>query len=269
MAKSNTGIIALVGIAGAGLLLTGKKKSSGKGKPVASADNVAVEEPTPKTSSPSDLPTPVGDPREGQGIGEEDLPEVGGELEGEFETESEDAGFGPDEDAGGVAQGAMHGVEVKPDCVSFMEQIFAPPGEQIDDSIPIRPGVVNETIIPVMGDAMGSVIQGFGSPDTPGFGETAGPLMVLEALKALVPICEWSYDETSGQFLFNGAGDLSSSAKAGGVLNGLFELSSRLIDLKIAAGGEGEPPDGAQSGPSSPSSMDMGQPGPTPADIGP
>ena len=162
--------------------------------------------------------------------------EPSGESDGDFYTEEEDLSMSDDEASSEGSQGTTEAsfVDLKKLCNQFLEEIYE---EKEDSSVaPIKDVAIYETIIPSMKDSAEKIANNIGVPLDP---ETVGPALVTSALNALVPACQWRYNEQDGEFYFGDSEKIESEAGMS-VLYGLIDLSARFIDL-VNSNGELSP----------------------------
>ncbi len=95
-----------------------------------------------------------------------------------------------------------------------------------EDELPIHPVAVEETALPAMKAAAAEIASNMGIPLDP---EAVGPALVLDALKALIPVCSWKYDPDEDEFTYNDGRSIETDA-AKDVLFGLVQLSVSVID---------------------------------------
>lgn len=158
-------------------------------------------------------------------VDESDLDEQSKDDLGDFETDEEDISLGEDEDG---ADAEYEGLELEIDpqktCEEFMRAVHVIPEE--DGDLTINEIAVDETVLPAMRSAADSIIKNMGGPLDE---ESVGPALVLEGLRALVPVCEWKYDPNQDEFTYdNGKGIESQTAKD--VLFGLITISIMVIE---------------------------------------
>jgi hypothetical protein len=149
-----------------------------------------------------------------------------GENAGDFETKDEDLASTVDED---VQTSEAISISIDEDdpskvCEEFLEAIHV--DVEAQDEIPINKIAVEQTAMPAMKSVMEDIAKNLGKPIDP---ESVGPIMVREALSALIPVCEWKYDDTNGTFLYND-GRMIESEIGNDVLFGLMNLSAMLLE---------------------------------------
>jgi len=201
-------------VGGAALLLSGgkKKKSSKSGKKC-----------DPDERPPKGFLCDGGYLRE-ETVDEGDLDDLSKDEMGEFDIEEEDVGFGDDEELS--TEEEPHVPEPEEDaekrCEEFMAAIHDP--SQSPDDLPINSIAVEESVIPAMATMAGTIAAQHGQLDP----ERDGPKLVLEALRALIPVCEWKYNEAEDEFTYEGGRQISSKV-AQDVLFGLIQISLKVI----------------------------------------
>jgi len=187
----------------------------------------------------ADLPAGVHAEKKSQGLicdfetgdwveeGELDKSPIGEEA-GEFEVIEEEILPSKDEDI--QTEKEIETVQFQPVkepqqiCEEFLSAVHVQVTEP--DELPINEISVNETALPAMRLVLNNLAQMHGKPLDP---EMAGPKMVRQALAALVPACEWLYDDINDEFIYNNKYRIESE-KGKEVLYGLMELSRRLLD---------------------------------------
>ena len=147
---------------------------------------------------------------------------------GDFDTEEEDVGVQDGEEAG--EQGGEPDEpepEPEPDarqlCEEFMATVHVVPTD--DDEIPINAVAVEETVLPAMRANAESLADTLGHLDP----ETVGPVLVVQGLKVLVPVCEWKYNAESDEFTYADGYQIESK-ESKDVLYGLIKLSLSVIE---------------------------------------
>jgi len=151
-----------------------------------------------------------------------------GEEVGDFEVIEEDILPSKDEDI--QVEEEIEEAESSPEkdpqkiCEEFLSAVHVRVTEI--DELPINEIAVNESVFPAMKLVLNNLAQMHGKPLDP---EMAGPKMVRQALAALVPACEWLYDDMNDEFIYNNKYRIESE-KGKEVLYGLMELSRRLLD---------------------------------------
>lgn len=154
---------------------------------------------------------------------EKDEEPTGDEV-GDFETKEEDVSLTDGEEGGTISVVVEQPQDPVAMCEEFMHAIHVVPTEP--DEIPINQIAAEETAIPTMKMVMLGMAQNLGKPVDP---ETVGPIMVKEALTELIPVCQWKYDEVSGDFTYNDGRTIDSEVGKE-VLYGLMKLSGKLLD---------------------------------------
>ncbi len=162
-------------------------------------------------------------------VGEEDLEkeeELSGDAMGDFETKDEDVFLIEGEEAGTLPIPEEPPGDPSALCEEFLRAIHIVVTEPGD--LPINKIAVEQTAIPAMEAALTSIVENVESP-APIDPERAGPAMVRQALAELIPVCEWKYDESNDQFVYNDTRTIDSEIGQE-VLYGLMNLSVRMID---------------------------------------
>jgi len=209
--------------AGAAIALSGKKKK--KRKSAKSGDKC-----DPALAPPKGFLCEEGFLKE-EAIDESDLDsdaDLSKEDAGEFDEDEMDVSPGEDEEAIDPEAEPPSMGEPEPDpvqtCEEFMQALHVTPVDP--GELPINDVAVQETVIPTMEKVANAVLDQIGPPIDP---ETVGPMLVLESLKALIPVCTWKYDAQEDEFTYDGGMPLESQA-AKDVLYGLIKISMEVID---------------------------------------
>ena len=221
-------------LGGAALMIGGKKKRRGhravEGGSCASLGPAVHEEKKEEGV--------VCDYDSGDWVDEGDLEadeEPKGEDAGDFETKDENIESSDDEDVqvGEAVSISIDESDPGKACEEFLEAVHVVP--ESPDELPINQIAVEQTVLPAMKTVMEDMAKSLGKPLDP---ETIGPLMVRQALSALVPVCEWKYDDTNGNFIYND-GRMIEGESGNDVLFGLMNLSAMLLE-EFNAGPEPE-----------------------------
>jgi len=216
MSKSAMPILLLGG--GALLLMSGKKKK----KSPSSSD---ISAPQHDASEEENSSENTGIPEEE--VSEEDDLEGEDENSGSFETDEskedvdEEEDFGDEDPDSASFEGEAEDPEVV--CEKFMTAVHVNP--QSEDEAPISEVAVSESVLPAMNTVASSIKGATGEPLDE---EKHGPALVLEGLRALVPGCEWGYNEQDDFFFYND-GKMIETDTAKDVLFGLIKISSEVI----------------------------------------
>lgn len=219
----------LVG-AGIAVAVMSKKKKPAKKKTAKAGDACG-----PSDEAPSGFVC-EGGVLEQVSVSEDDLEldeDPKGEDAGDFEEREEDMAELEDEESGEILD--ENGEEKEPPimkteapdpselCDEFLQAIYVKP--TAPDEYPINDVAVTQTVIPVMD----KTVKAFGDVQKPVQAEIAGPRMVLESLEALVPVCQWKYDELEDEFTFDDGRTIESD-EGKEVLFGLMNLSVKIIE---------------------------------------
>jgi len=198
---------------GALLLMSGKKKKSSTSSALDSGSDSSGTEglPEEEVSEEKDL--------------EEEDSLVSFETEESKEDAAEDEDFGDEESDGESDSATFQGDAEDPEavCEKFMTAVHVVP--QSEGEAPIAEVAVNESVLPAMNTVASSIK---GATDAPLDEEKHGPALVLEGLRALVPGCEWGYNEQEDFFFYND-GKMIETETAKDVLFGLIQISSEVI----------------------------------------
>ncbi len=218
-------VLPLIVAAGAVAVLSGKKKKRSGPKSGQKCD--------PELDAPSGFSCDDGFLSE-QPVDESDLDsevDLSKEDIGDFDMDEEDVSAADDEESGEPGDRAPEPEpepEPEPDpsimCEEFMQAIHAVPSSE--EELPINPVAVEETALPAMKSAVLQISSSMGLPLDH---EAVGPALVLDALKALIPVCSWSYDPDEDEFTYNDGRVIETEA-AKDVLFGLVQLSVSVID---------------------------------------
>jgi len=214
-------VLPLIVAAGAVAVLSGKKKKRSGPK--------SGQECDPELGAPSGFSCDDGFLKE-EPIDESDLDsdaDLSKDDVGDFDMEEEDVGSADDEESGDPGDQAPDpDPESDPAqmCEEFMKAIHAPTSNP--DEIPVNPVAVEETALPAMKAAASEIASSLGLPLDH---EAVGPSLVLDALKALIPVCSWKYDSTADEFTYDDGREIESDV-AKDVLFGLVKLSVSVID---------------------------------------
>lgn len=214
-------VLPLIVAAGAVAVLSGKKKKSSGPKSGQKCD--------PDMDAPSGFSCDDGFLSE-QPVDESDLDseaDLSKEDNGDFDIEEEDISSADDEESGEPGgDTADPEPEENPSimCEEFMQAVHVEPSGP--DELPLHPVAVEETILPAMKAAAAEIASNMGVPLDP---EAVGPALVLDALKALIPVCSWKYDPDEDEFTYNDDRGIDTDV-AKDVLFGLVQLSVSVID---------------------------------------
>ncbi len=214
-------VLPLIVAAGAVAVLSGKKKKRSGPKSGQKCD--------PELDAPTGFSCDDGLLSE-EPVDESDLDSEGDLSKddvGDFDVEEQDVRESDDEESGEPGGEAPEPeVETDPSimCEEFMTAIHAVPSSE--DELPIHPVAVEETALPAMKAAAAEIASNMGIPLDP---EAVGPALVLDALKALIPVCSWKYDPDEDEFTYNDGRGIETDA-AKDVLFGLVQLSVSVID---------------------------------------
>lgn len=107
-------------------------------------------------------------------------------------------------------------------CNEFLQAIHVNVTD--DDELPINKIAVDQTVIPIMKSVLHSILEENPEADE----DATAPAMTAAALKALVPFCDWKYDEDLYEFTFDGNRVTSSVGRD--IIYGLLQLSDRIIE---------------------------------------
>lgn len=107
-------------------------------------------------------------------------------------------------------------------CTEFLQAIHVNVTD--DDELPINKIAVDQTVIPVMRLVLNSILEENPEADA----DITAPIMTVAALKALVPFCDWKYDEDLYEFTFDGNRVTDPAGRD--VIHGLLQLSDRIIE---------------------------------------
>lgn len=148
-----------------------------------------------------------------------------GEEAGDFEEREEDMSPGEDEvydeDGDLVEDDPM---PVSASCDDFLKAVHVATTDPSE--YPIHSVAVTQTVIPVMDQALSDYASSHPKPIDV---DEVGPLMVLESLAALVPVCTWDYDEVADEFTFDNGKEIDSK-EGGEVLFGLMKLATEIVE---------------------------------------
>lgn len=108
-------------------------------------------------------------------------------------------------------------------CEEFFQAIYVHPMD--DGEVSINKIAVEQTVLPAMKSALSSIRKSFGDGVS---ADVAAPIMIEAALRELVPICDWKYDEDDYEFKSNGSRVESSIGKD--VIYGLFQIADQIIE---------------------------------------
>ncbi|MHC4433925.1 MAG: hypothetical protein ACYTBS_18955 [Planctomycetota bacterium] len=208
----------LLAAAGAALVLSGGKKKRKGPKSGQKCD--------PNQSAPRGFLCEDGFLRE-EAVEESELDELSKEDSGDFEMEEDDVGLTEGEEAGDEAE-AESEPEPEPDaqktCEEFMAAVHvaqAEPGE-----LPINAVAVEESVLPAMRATVSTLIEQLGAPLDE---EAVGPALVVDGLRALIPVCKWKYNADEDEFTYDGGRGIESEV-AKEVLFGLITISLKVIE---------------------------------------
>lgn len=162
-------------------------------------------------------------------VDEEDLEreeEISEEDAGEFKTEEEDVSPEEGEEEADSASLVAEESPKSPEemCDEFLQAVHVVPTET--GELPVNKIAVEQTVIPSMSNVMEGIAKNIGTPLDP---ESVGPVMVLQALKDLVPVCDWKYDDANDEFVYDDGRTIESNTGKE-VLYGLMQLSVQLLD---------------------------------------
>lgn len=151
-----------------------------------------------------------------------------GDEAGDFEEREEDLSPGDDEDMydgdGNLIDSDSDPVPASASCDDFLKAVHVVPSDPSE--YPIHSVAVTQTVIPVMDQALSDYASTHPKPIDV---DEVGPLMVLESLAALVPVCQWDYDEVADEFTFD-EGKMIDSKEGGEVLFGLMKLATEIVE---------------------------------------
>lgn len=108
-------------------------------------------------------------------------------------------------------------------CEEFFQAVYVQPVD--DGEVSINKIAVEQTVLPAMKSTLLSIRNSFGDDVS---ADVAAPIMIEAALRELVPICDWKYDEDDFEFKSNGSRIESSIGRD--VVYGLFQIADRVID---------------------------------------
>lgn len=166
-------------------------------------------------------------------VDESNLDDKSKTEQGDFETEDEDISFGEDEEGLGEERAPDIDIDSEKTCEEFMAAVHVVPetGE-----LPINEVAVEQTVLPAMRKAAEGIIKNLGGPLDE---EEVGPILVLEGLKALVPVCEWEYNPKEDEFTYDEGQGINSQV-AQDVLFGLINISVGVIENANKSGLEAQ-----------------------------
>jgi len=217
-------IVLLGGAAAALLLAGGGKKKKKKTKSLAGQPcDIAAGAPSGYACDEDGLLFKVVD----EGELEKDEEPSGDEV-GDFETKEEDVSMGSDEDSASIPS-ITHQIAEDPEkmCEEFLQAIYVSPTDE--GELPINSVAVEQTAMPAMKASMTGMAANLGGVDP----ESMGPPMVLAALTELIPVCQWKYDDTNDEFIYNDGRTIDSDIGKE-VLFGLMNLSVQMMEAFIA-----------------------------------
>lgn len=149
-----------------------------------------------------------------------------GEEAGDFEEREEDMSPGEDEvyDEDGDLVEDDDPMPVSASCDDFLKAVHVATTDPSE--YPIHSVAVTQTVIPVMDQVLNDYASTHPKPID---ADEVGPLMVLESLAALVPVCQWDYDEVADEFTFDDGKEIDSK-EGGEVLFGLMKLATEIVE---------------------------------------
>ena len=217
-------VLPLIVAAGAVAVLSGKKKKRSGPKSGQKCD--------PELDAPTGFSCDDGLLSEEKPVDESDLDseaDLSQDDVGDFDVEEQDVRESDDEESGEPGDQASETEdEVETDrsimCEEFMKTIHAVPSSE--GELAIHPVADEETALPAMKAAAAEIASNMGVPLDP---EAVGPALVLDALKALIPVCTWKYDPDEDEFTYDDGRGIETDA-AKDVLFGLVQLSVSVID---------------------------------------
>lgn len=109
-------------------------------------------------------------------------------------------------------------------CEEFFDVIHVTPSDP--DEYAIHHVAVSQSVIPSMDRALKSFAE---NKQRPIDADEVGPLMVLEALNTLVPICNWKYDDVSDDFTYDDGKQIESD-NGSEVMFSLMRLAAEIVD---------------------------------------
>jgi hypothetical protein len=220
----------LLAAAGAALLLSGGKKKRNKSPR-------SGEKCNPDLDPPKGFMCESGFLQE-ETVEESELDDLSKEDAGDFDVEEDNVGLTEGEEGGDEAEVPEPEPEPDPEktCEEFMTAVHVVP--QNDDELPINTVAVEESVLPTMRSAANSLLEALGAPLDE---ESVGPVLVLEGLRALIPVCKWKYDAAEDEFTYDDGKGIESN-EAQDVLFGLIKLSLGVIEEINAPDTQNEPP---------------------------
>jgi len=109
-------------------------------------------------------------------------------------------------------------------CEEFFDAIHVSPSDP--DEYAIHHVAVSQSVIPSMDRALKSFAE---KKQRPIDADEVGPLMVLESLNTLIPICNWKYDDVSDEFTYDDGKQIEST-NGSEVMFSLMRLASEIVD---------------------------------------